>query len=253
MTFEDGYRKAREAATEAIWLDDGLAESWAAMGAVKAGYDWDWAGAELALGKARALAPGNIVVLDTSVRLSATLGRRDQAIAFARQAVELDPLSVRAHSILGRELMRAGRLQEAEVAYLKVLEFQPGRTGAHMRLGQIELLRSQPEAALAQMEKETTAHWRVYGQAMAYHALGRRDESDAALNELEAEHGDDVAFQMAEMHAFRGERDKAFEWLERGYSHRDPGLPDVKATPFLANLHDDPRWPVFLEKMGLPL
>ena len=59
-------------------------------------------------------------------------------------------------------------------------------------------------------------------------------------------------YQIAEVYAFRGEIDTAFEWLERAYRQRDGGLPDfLKLDPLLANLHDDPRWPVFLEKMGL--
>ncbi len=48
-----------------------------------------------------------------------------------------------------------------------------------------------------------------------------------------------------------GEVDSAIEWLERAYRQRDPGLSSLKLDPLLANLHDDPRWPVFLEKMGL--
>ncbi len=154
--------------------------------------------------------------------------------------------------ILRRGLMLAGHLQEAEASGHKELELQPGSGLVHMGLGVIELRRSRPEAALAEMEQESTPHWRVYGLALAYHALGRWEEADAALLLAKEEYGDDMAFQFAEIHAFRGELDTAFEWLERAYSHRDPGLQGVKVSWLLANLHDDPRWPVFLEKMGLP-
>jgi len=206
----------------------------------------------VAIGKARALAPGNVSVLAAASGLSSTLGRSDQAIAFARRAVELDPLSTEAHLTLGLNLTHTGHSQEAEAAFQKVLELQPGSGFVHMRLGLIELLRLRPEAALAEMEQESTPHWRVYGLALAYHALGRREEADAALLEAKEEHGDDMAYQFAKIHAFRGELDAAFEWLERAYAHRDPGLINVKVGWLLANLHDDPRWPVFLEKMGLP-
>jgi serine/threonine-protein kinase len=250
VPFDDGYRLAREAATRAIELDENLAEGWVELGAVRSGYDWDWAGAEVALGKARALAPDNPTVLLTASDLSATLGRSDQAIALLRRAVEIDPLSIRAHYRLGLRLMEAGHLQEAEATLQTVLELQPGRVAAHMVLGLIELSRSHPEAALAEMEREPTPYWRLYGLALAHYALGQRDEADAALMEIKEESGDDAAFQLAEIHAFRGEPDAAFEWLERAYSHRDPGLTEVKTSHLLVSLHRDPRWPELLEKMG---
>ncbi|MCH7667536.1 MAG: protein kinase [Acidobacteria bacterium] len=115
LPFDEGFRLAREAATRAVELDENLAEGWAVLAAIRV-YDRDWAGAEVALGKARALAPGNATVLMAAADLSSALGRSDQAIAFARRVVELDPLSVGAHNRLSRELMYAGHLQEAEAS-----------------------------------------------------------------------------------------------------------------------------------------
>jgi hypothetical protein len=61
-----------------------------------------------------------------------------------------------------------------------------------------------------------------------------------------------AAFQIAYVYAFRGEADNAFEWLDIAYDNRDPGLGDVLTHPMLANIHDDPRWELLLDKMGLP-
>lgn len=210
------------------------------------------AGAEVALGKARALAPGNAAVLVSASELSSTLGRLDQALAFARRAVELDPLSSAAQHRLAVHLMRAGRLEEARETSQRVLDLQPGRGGEHLNLGLIELKRSRPEEALALMKKDSAPHWRLYGSALAYHALGRRGEADAALMEMTETYGDDAAFQLAEIHAVRGELDAAFAWLERAYSHHDPGLQDLKVSEALVDLHDDPRWLRLVEKVGLP-
>ncbi len=252
VPFDEGFRLSREAATRAVELDERSAEGWSALGEVRVSYDRDWSGAELALGKARALAPGNATVLLTASNLSGALGRTDQAIAFARRAAELDPLSSAAVYRLGVSLMRAGHLEEAETVFAKVLELQPDRDGTYLRLGLVELLRSRPEEALARIEQETAPHWRMNGKALAYHALGRPAEADAALRDMRETYGDDAAFQLAEIHAFRREPDAAFEWLERALSHRDPGLQDLKVSAFLTSLHDDPRWRVFLEQMGLP-
>jgi hypothetical protein len=81
--------------------------------------------------------------------------------------------------------------------------------------------------------------------------MGRRAQSDEALRELIEKHGADSACQVAEVHGARGEADAAFDWLERAFAQRDPGLADVKPSPHLRSLHGDPRWDVLLEKLGL--
>ena len=58
-------------------------------------------------------------------------------------------------------------------------------------------------------------------------------------------------FQIAETHAWRGEIDAAFAWLQTAWEQRDSGLPEVKGDPLLRTLHSDPRWQAFLMKMGV--
>jgi hypothetical protein len=76
-------------------------------------------------------------------------------------------------------------------------------------------------------------------------------ESDAALAELIATNAETAAYQIAEVYAYRNDKDRAFEWLERARQQRDAGLPGLRADTLLPNLHDDPRWDAFLRKMGL--
>ena len=61
----------------------------------------------------------------------------------------------------------------------------------------------------------------------------------------------DSAYQAADVYAARVEADLAFEWLDRAYAQRDPGLTQMKTDPCLRSLHTDPRWDIFLRKMGL--
>jgi hypothetical protein len=77
--------------------------------------------------------------------------------------------------------------------------------------------------------------------------------ADAALAEYIAKYQADDAFQIAEVYAFRGEADRAFEWLERAFVQRDGGLSEMKGNPLLKNLERDPRYAAFLKKMRLPL
>ena len=97
------------------------------------------------------------------------------------------------------------------------------------------------EEALAEMQKEPEPLWRGQGLALAYHAAGKKKEADAALAEFIEKYQNDAAFQIAEIYAYRGETDKAFEWLERAYKQRDAGLAEMKGDPLLRNLERDPR------------
>jgi hypothetical protein len=105
------------------------------------------------------------------------------------------------------------------------------------------------------MEREPgDTFWRLHGRALALYALGRKQESDAALAQLIARFGVEGAYQIAEVYAFRGESDRAFEWLERAYTQRDTGLAYyLNGDPLLKKLERDPRYAAFLKKMRLPV
>ena len=121
-----------------------------------------------------------------------------------------------------------------------------------LHLGQSLLRVRLRQIDLAEMEREPEPVYRLQGQALAYHALGRKKEADAALAELIAKYQADGAFQIAEVYAVRGEADRAFEWLERAYAQRDVGLTSMKGDPLLKSLERDPRYVAFLKKMRLP-
>jgi tetratricopeptide (TPR) repeat protein len=93
---------------------------------------------------------------------------------------------------------------------------------------------------------------RAQGLAIVYHTLGRNDESNAALRKLLAEGSDTLPYVIAEVYAYRGERDQALTWLERAYTLRDPALAGiVLGDPCLKNLKDDAQFKAFLRKMNL--
>ncbi|HYN15982.1 MAG TPA: protein kinase [Terriglobales bacterium] len=252
LSVEEGYRKAREAAERALALDANLAEAHTAMGWIKMVHDWDWAGADASYQRALALEPGNARVIRVTARVAGTLGRFEEAMALGRRSVELDPLSAPAHHNLGLDAYRAGRLEEAVAAFKKALELNPEYPDLHASLGGVYLAQAHPQEALAEMERETEPDVRLYGQALAYHALGRKKEADVALAEYVVKYQADSAFQIAELYAFRGEADRAFEWLERAYAQRDGGLAEMKGDPLLKSLERDPRYAAFLKKMRLP-
>jgi TolB-like protein/cytochrome c-type biogenesis protein CcmH/NrfG len=246
---EEGVAKAREMAQRALTLDEAEPQAWVSLAYIRMSYDWDWVGAEEAFRRALELEPGSSEALRGLGRLTKKLGRFDEAIELARRSLERDPLDAGGHRLLGDVFWLSGRLEEAEAPLKKALELRPEYGTARSHLGLVYLAQSKPEAALEEMERVSRPGQRLFGLALAYHSLDRQEEAEAALAQFVE--GQEWSYGIASVYAFRGEPDRAFEWLERAYAERESDVNWIKIDPNFRNLHDDPRWPVFLEKMGL--
>jgi TolB-like protein/DNA-binding winged helix-turn-helix (wHTH) protein/Tfp pilus assembly protein PilF len=251
LSFEQGYRLARDAAEKALQLDPSLAEAHAAIGRIKRTHDWDWAGADASFQKAIELEPQNALALMGASSLAGSLGRFDDAVALGRRAVELDPLSVIAHVALGLRAYYAGQLDLAVTAYEKALELNPGDPSAHYLLSLVYLARSEPLRAQAEAQQQPRGAGRYVGEALAYNASGRKQEADAAVKTLVSNYANEAAYQIAEVYAVRGELDRSLEWLETARTQRDAGLSAIVGDPLLKNLRADPRYAAFLKQMRL--
>ena len=131
------------------------------------------------------------------------------------------------------------------------MELTPSAPWAHAGLGLAYLLQNKFEEAATEAQADAAEWARLLVLSCARWGQKRLQESDAALNELIKNEAELAAYQIAEAYAYRGDKDKAFEWLERARRQRDPGLADLRKDPLLENLHSDPRWNVFLHTMGL--
>ena len=247
-----GVRRARESAEKAISLDPDLAAGYLRLARIQTSHDWDWDGAEVSLGKAAMLEPGSAELTHGQAYLAKRLGRTDEAIELYKLAVGLDPLRADFQLTLGYELFDQGRYKEALAALQKAEELNPQLSSLYMTRGKIFFSEGRKEEALAEMEKEKRDGERWTGEALAYYALGRTEDSDKALKQLITTHQNDSAFQIGEIYAYRGEVDKAFEWLDRAYRQRDPGTPEMKTSPLMKSLLRDPRHAELLKKMRLP-
>ena len=251
MDNTEAYRRARHDAEQAIALNPNLAAGHSALAVVQMGADLDWEGAEMSLAKAAELKPGSIDVLNYRALLLRIQGNLDGGIELAKQAVALDPLRARSHLPLGDMLLDAGRCDDADVEARRALDLNPQSSYAHTLRSKILLTEGHADQALAEIELEPTDWSRLDGEAVVYHALGRHEESEKALQQLIATHSSDAAYQIGEVYAYRGEPDKAFEWLNRAYDQRDAGLRDLKVNPLLNSLRKDPRYIELLKKMRL--
>jgi adenylate cyclase len=250
---EEGFAKARQAAENALRLDDKLAEAHWQIGWIKHRKDWDWMGADAEYQTALSLEPGNAALIVDIAWLRATLGKLDEAIMLVRKSIILDPVSSGIYHSLAVLLMRANQLDEAKEAATKALELNPQRPVTRTILGLVYLLQGKAENAIAEIQKEPEEAARLYGSAMAYHKVGRAAEADAALKLLIQKYQKSWTYQIAQVYAYYRDADRAFDWLDRAYATRDAGLPAIKGDSFLRNLAHDPRYALFLKKMNLPL
>ena len=249
----EGYRKARNDAERAIALDPNLASAYMVLAGTQNDRDWDWDAANASLTRAAALEPGSVEVLRLRSYLSRELGNLDQAVKLYQQAVAFDPLRPNSRLSFGYLLYVAGRYDEAQAELQKALDLNMQLGLVHVTRGKILIAQGKPQQALAEIEKEPNEWGKLTGQVLVYRALGREQDSNAALAKLIAKYDTNSAFQIAQVYAFRGESDKAFEWLERAYKQRDSGLPDIKIDPLLTSLRHDPRYTELLKKMRLPI
>jgi TolB-like protein/Flp pilus assembly protein TadD len=249
---EEGRRHAREAVERALALNPNLAEAHAQMGRIKRQVDFDWVGADASIQRAIALDPRDPDIVRLAASSAAMLGRFDEALQLNRRAVDLDPLNPNSWESLGEIEFLAGQLEEAAADSKKALELSPDVWSSHSFLSQIYIIHGRPQDALPEIELVRFAPIRAFLYPIAYYALGRKKQSDAALSELIAKYHASSAYQIAEVYAFRNQSDEAFEWLDRAYAQRDGGLIATKVEPLLKSLHKDPRYTAFLKKLNLP-
>jgi tetratricopeptide (TPR) repeat protein len=248
---EEGYAKGREAVDRALALEPALADAHAQVAWIKIFQEWDWAGAERALGRARELAPGSASVIRLSGVLASVLGRPNDSVAMYRQALEQDPLSAAAYHSLGMALHALDDFTAADDAFRRALELAPPRIATHAHLGLNALAQGRRDEAFAEAMREPEPGYRLWALAIVQGALNLATESDEALQRLIDEHASHWAVQVAEVYAIRADGDRAFAWLEQAHAARDVGLAHVKTSPRLRVLSNDPRWRAFLGRMGL--
>lgn len=250
-TTEENLPLARDAAMRAISIDPELASAWAGLAYIKRTYEWDWLGASDAIQTALRLEPNNVEVLQPAASIASTLGRLSESIELFERCVELDPLRVGALKSLGDRYRHAGRFDDAIAAYLQVQILNPGYPGIHYLLSGIHLLKGEPEKALFDLEKDSDYLYFDILAARIEYSLGNEERAQAYLTKLNNGRAAELPYGMAMIYAWREENDAAFDWLERAYEQKDFRLAYFLGHMFFRNLVDDPRYPDFVERLGL--
>ncbi len=252
IPWTEGMEKAREELQRALKMDSDLAIAHAYLGTIHWQYDFDLRAAQAEFRRARELDPndgGGQLGLEQIDGFRS--GRFDKMIADLNQHLLRDPVDIGTLRGLAGHLFYAGRFNEAEAVHRKVEEIKP-KLLYHTNCALTLVMLGRNTEALATEQKESWEPGRLWGLSIIYWSLGRRAESDTALNELDKKYRADLPYEIGKAHAYRGEVELAFEWLERAYRQRDFGLYYLKSDPFLANLRGDSRYKVLLAKMDLP-
>jgi adenylate cyclase len=233
---------------QAITLAPDLAWAYSRRGYLRSTRAWDWQGADADFKRALELDPNNAELLSSYSQSLFFNGRQTEAIAMARKATVIDPLSVDIWQNLGLLLFASGQNSEARLAWQHALDINAGARWPNYLEGYLDLKEGKIESALTHF-RATDEAFRLTGTAMVEYTLGHALESDQALEALKTKYTAGSAFQIAAVYAWRGEKDHAFEWLDRAYDQHDSGMPRLRSDPTLASLHDDPRFAALVKKM----
>ena len=249
---KEAWKAAGSDAEKAVAVDPNLAEAHAALGWVRFFIEWKFAEGLAELRRAQQLSPWNPAASDLLARVVVYLGQFEEAEKLARQSIELDPLAYQARNSLARVLFAERKLDETEAAAGKAAELQPSAAGNHRFQVFVAIQRGDSEAALREAGLEPNERYRRFEFALALYTRGDRSAADATLAELIARDRNVMAYQVAEVYAWRGENDKAFEWLQVSLDTHDTGTVSLLIDPLLRGLQHDPRYNILLAKIGLP-
>jgi len=251
LPFNEAYRLANKATNRALAIDPENAVAHAQLGTLAMSYDGDLAAAAGHYERALALEPNNISIIADTGGLAFYLGRIDDAIAIDEYVAARDPVNPVAHVNLGIKYLDAGRLDEAVDSFRTALTISPNYIGAHYYIGVALLRQDKSLAALAAFQQETDEEYRIKGTALASYELGLQEDFEAVFRELRERWGEQWPPEIAHVYAWTGDADAAFEWLEKEYeSSGDSTVPEIAVDSLFDNIHDDPRWLPFLEKLG---
>jgi TolB-like protein len=246
-------RRIEQAEERAIELAPDLADTYLTRGERRLLSLRDWGGAQADLRRARELSPGSSGVMYLHGRMRLVLGQVGGAVEALEAATAADPISALAFIFLGQAYLSAGEATRAEAALTRALQIAPRSDSSRYYLIALLITRGRPVEALL-VARQADVKWvRSTGIALALHDLRRTRESQAALEAMVATSAENASYQIAEIHAWRGEADLAFEWLERARLETDAGLNWIKTDPLLGKIRTDPRYTTLLRTLNLPV
>jgi serine/threonine-protein kinase len=252
---KDALAKAKEAVHKALELDDTLAQAHTMLGVIKVD-EWDWEGAESESRRALELNPNLARAHGVYGSYLTLMGRHLEALAQNKLAQELDPLNMQTKFGEGAALYNAHRFDEAIRQLQHVIELQPDFSFAHYFLGTSYAMKGMYPEAIAEYQKfsslegETTENQIYLGYS--YAMSGQREKALAILNKLKTTKEYVSPAELAILYTGLGDKEGAFQELERAYAAHDLQMQYLKVEPHYDSLRSDPRFTDLMRRVGLP-
>jgi TolB-like protein/DNA-binding winged helix-turn-helix (wHTH) protein len=218
--------------------------------------DWDWSGADKEYQRTLELNPNFALAHQAYALFLAFQGRFDQSIAEAQRAQDLDPLSPFVRTTYCLELGFARQYDRAVDKCNQALEFDPSFLHAHGNLIGIYIYMGQYDRALEEFEKRASLagapHQEIVVVKQAYLKMGIKGLLNKVLErELHSNSGQPDGIAVASIYSLLGEKDHAFDWLQKAYELRSPFIEELKSDPAFDNIRSDSRYPELLRRVGL--
>jgi TolB-like protein len=263
MGLRERSPKIVSAVQKALEIDPSLGEAHAALATSKWSSELDYAGAEREYRRAIELSPNYATAYHWLGEFLVFQGRFDEGLAEYKKALELDPMSLAIQTDLGRAYYMARQYDRSIEHFKKLIEMDPNYVRTHFYLSQVYREKGMCEEGLQEDEKgrellgERTDDELKKGLQAIVEACKQSGPKGAwqkiqELTTADLAKGEQVpADQMAEMYARIGNRDKAFEWLDKVFDEGEIGGMALKVDPDWDNLRDDPRFAVPAEEGGI--
>ena len=248
---------AREAARTALERDPALAEAHAVLGAVAWQYDHDWARAEAEFSRALQLSPSDATVHQWRGEYLAALGRFTEANSEMEAARQLDPLSRFINTDQGYTFYLAHEYARATAAFQRALELDPNFYGAHIYLAWTHMQQKQGKEAAAEFSSLMDLRHSSAELADSFRQASAGGDTKAINRWIlerqlkRRETGYSSAWRIATCYAALGEKDQAFQWMEKALEEHDPEIARLRVDPMMDPLRGDARFPEFLARLNL--
>lgn len=249
--------KARAAAEHALAIDSAMGEAHTSLAYVKLIFDWDWPGSQQEFDRALELNPGDTTALHWYSHYLSAMGLDDQSIATAKRALAINPVDLSLNEHLAWTYLMARQYPAAVEQCQKTIELEPNFALAHRRLGEAYLYQQQYPQAVAEFQKGL----QLSGGAVIYRALlgeaealaGQTDAAREVVSDLEkpSRQGHVAPSAIAIVYVGLGDKDQAFQWLDKALDDRDDTLAYLKVDPTYDSLRSDPRWTRLLRRLKL--
>jgi TolB-like protein len=247
--------RALEAAERAVALDNSLADAHAILAMAKMAFDWDWAAADQASQEGLRLNPNSTRALSARAFFLGYIGQHEESIELWKRFVELEPVAPHVNTRLGVGYLMAQRYDESISQLNKAVALEPDYLDAHIFLCYAYAKKGMHEEAARESVIVTGYRQSWWPEAWVLAVAGQSAQARELISQIPAEESEIPAiswYYLAAVLGELGEKDRAFDALERAYRGRTPAMTMLKIDGRLDSLRDDPRFEDLLRRMDFP-